>query len=202
VVDALGVAVFAVSGALAAGRKQLDVLGVVVVAIVTAVGGGTLRDLVLDRPVFWVDDPTPILVILAAAAATILVARRATGRRRGLLVADALGLAFFAVSGAQVARAWGASPGVVIVLGAVTGTAGGMLRDLLLAEIPIVLRRGDLYVTAAVAGIGAYLGLAALGVPDEGAAAAGMALVAAVRLASMRWGFRLPTVRFPPESAG
>ena len=97
--DLAGVAVFAVSGALAAGRKRFDLLGVAVIAIVTAIGGGTTRDILLNRhPVFWIKDPTYLLVILAAAALTVLYARFQEPPRTSLLIADALGLALFTIS--------------------------------------------------------------------------------------------------------
>src|SRR5690554_1035021 len=104
--DLFGVAVFAVSGAIAAARKRFDVLGVAVIAIVTAIGGGTIRDVLVDRhPVFWIKDPTYLLVALSAAALTLLFARFREPSRLWLLIADALGLALFTISGAQVAEA-------------------------------------------------------------------------------------------------
>jgi len=109
--DLLGVAVFAISGALAAGRKGLDLLGVVVIAAITAVGGGTLRDLLLGRhPIFWIEDVTYLVVIVVAAALTLVYVRLRSPPGRALLVADAMGLALFAISGAQVAEAVGLSP--------------------------------------------------------------------------------------------
>ena len=120
--DLIGVAVFAVSGALVAGRKQFDLLGVAVIATVTAIGGGTVRDVLLDRhPVFWIRDPTYLPVILAAAALALLYARVRRPPRISLLIADALGLALFTISGAQIAEernlpesswsSWERSPG-------------------------------------------------------------------------------------------
>src|SRR3954470_8047362 len=104
----VGVAVFAASGALAAGRKHFDLLGVAVIALVTSVGGGTLRDLLLDRhPIFWVSDPTHLTVILVAAGLTLAYVRFSKPPRASLAVADALGLALFSVSGAQVAEGKG-----------------------------------------------------------------------------------------------
>jgi uncharacterized membrane protein YeiH len=156
--DFAGVAVFAVSGALAAGRKNLDLVGVVVIASVTAIGGGTLRDLLMDRhPVFWVARPAYLYVIIAAALATVAWARRFRPPALSLAIADALGLAFFTVSGAQIAEARGLSGVVVVLMGVLTGVAGGVLRDVLSAEIPLVLRKGQLYATAAIIGAIVYL---------------------------------------------
>jgi Glycine transporter len=121
--DLLGVAVFAVSGAIAAGQKRFDLLGVVVIATVTAIGGGTIRDVLLDRhPVFWIKDPTYLLVILAAAAGTLLYVRFREPPRTSLLVADALGLALFTISGAQVAEGQDLPGLIAVVMGTITGS--------------------------------------------------------------------------------
>ena len=197
VLDLVGVAVFAVSGALAAGRKRLDILGVIVLALVTAVGGGTVRDVLLDRhPIFWLADPTYLTVITASALLTVAVSRyRPPGRRtRGtlLLVADALGLALFSVAGAQVAEAAGLPTPSVVLLGTVTGAAGGVVRDVLSAEIPLVLRRGNLYASAAIVGIAIYRGLESADVPPREASLIGMAVIAALRLGAIAWRWQLP----------
>src|SRR5262245_60043995 len=126
--DLVGVAVFAISGAIAAGRKRFDLLGVAVVATVTAIGGGTIRDVLLNRhPVFWIADPTYLLVIFAAAGLTVLYARLRKTPQFWLLIADAFGLALFTISGSQVAEARNMSGVVVVVMGTITGTAGGLL---------------------------------------------------------------------------
>src|SRR5688500_6870320 len=124
--DLVGVGVFAISGALAAGRKSLDLLGVVVIAVVTAIGGGTLRDLLLDRhPIFWIADPLYVVVIACAALATVAWTRRFRPPVNMLVIADALGLALFSVAGAQIAQDAGVSPVIVVIMGTMTGTAGG-----------------------------------------------------------------------------
>ena len=194
--DLAGIGVFAVSGALAAGRKGLDLFGVLVLALVTAIGGGTIRDVLLDRhPIFWLVDPAYLIVIIAAAAATILYVRARRAPEAALLVADGLGLALFSVAGAQIAQASGFPPFAGIVLGTVTGSAGGAVRDVLVAEVPLVLRRGSLYASAAIAGTAAYFALEALGVPRSAAALTGMAVVAGLRFAAIRWGLQLPVFR-------
>ncbi len=197
VLDLIGVAVFAVSGALAAGRKRLDLLGVIVLALVTAIGGGTIRDLLLDRhPIFWLADASYLLVIGAAALLTVVLVRWRPPARGGenvaLLVADALGLALFSVTGAQIAERAGLPALAGIVLGTVTGAAGGAVRDILVNEVPFVLRRGSLYASAAIAGTGAYFALVALDVARAPATIAGMAIVAAVRMAAIWWRLQLP----------
>ncbi len=194
-----GVAVYAISGALAAGRKNLDLLGVLVIASVTAIGGGTLRDLLLDRhPVFWLARPSYLYVIVVAAFATVVYAARFRPPDRLLGIADALGLALFTISGAQIAEDR-ALPGIVIVLmGTLTGVAGGALRDLLSAEIPLILRKGQLYATASIVGTAIYL-LLELVVARGTAALVGMATIAAMRIAAIVWDLTLPVFSLKPD---
>ncbi|MGD1905158.1 MAG: trimeric intracellular cation channel family protein [Leptolyngbyaceae cyanobacterium] len=202
ILDLLGVAVFAISGALAAGRKQLDLLGVVVVAVVTAIGGGTLRDVLLDHhPVFWIENPIYLEVILGSALLTVLYARFLRPPHKALLVADALGLALFSISGAQIAEQAQLHSLIIVLMGTITGTAGGVLRDVLLADIPVVLKRGRIYATAAIAGISLYLLLQRLGVTLSVAALLGMATLAALRLAALIWDLMLPIIRLSDRPA-
>lgn len=198
--DLLGVGVFAVSGVLAAGRKGLDVLGIAVIAVVTAVGGGTLRDLLLNRhPIFWIENPTYLWVILVATAVTLGYVRFWIESRRGLLVADALGLAFFTIGGVQLTQQEGHSAGIALLMGTITGVAGGVIRDVLTAEIPLVLRPGLLYATAAVVGASLYVVLAEIGVAKDAASLAGMATVVALRLGAILRGWKLPAVLVPGD---
>jgi uncharacterized membrane protein YeiH len=196
-VELFGVAVFAVSGALAAGRRSLDLLGVVVIATVTATGGGTLRDLLLDRsPVFWIADTTYIYVSIAAALLTVVYSHYRHPPERFILIADALGLALFSISGAQIAENVGYGGIVVVIMGTLTGAAGGMLRDVLCAEVPLILRRSRIYATAAIAGVIVYLVLQ--GFLDRTLAALlGMACVAGLRLAAIIWDWTLPVFSLP-----
>lgn len=191
--DLIGVAVFAISGALAAGRRRLDLIGVVVLAAVTAIGGGTIRDLLLDRhPIFWLADPSYLLVILGATLLTLAWTRIARVPWPTLDVADALGLALFSVAGTQIAERAGLPAIACVLLGTVTGAAGGVVRDVLTAQIPAVLRQGSLYATAAIAGTTLYVVLTRLGATAHGATLSGMGLVAALRLAAIRWELTLP----------
>jgi len=161
------------------------------------VGGGTLRDLLLDRhPIFWIQDVTYLVVIVAAAALTLVYVRLRRPPGRALLVADAMGLALFAISGAQIAEAAGLSPLIVILMGTMTGVAGGVLRDVLSAEVPLILRR-DIYATAAIGGIVLYLVLQWLGVPQQPAGFIGMGAVAGLRLLAILRGLRLAVFRLP-----
>jgi uncharacterized membrane protein YeiH len=192
ILEMLGVAVFAISGALAAGRKSLDLVGVVVTATVTAIGGGTIRDVLLDRhPVFWIADTANLWVIFAAALGTVLYSRRWSPPERSLAVADALGLALFTISGAQIAEGAGLTGVVVVIMGTLTGVAGGVIRDVLTAEIPMVMRRGPIYATACVAGAAVYL-LLEMVIPRDVAAVVGMAAIAALRLAAILWDLTVP----------
>lgn len=198
--DYAGVAVFAVSGAIAAGRKRFDLLGVVVIALVTSIGGGTLRDLLLNRqPVFWIGNPTYLLLIVVTALLTVPYTRHFRTPRQTLQVADALGLAFFGISGAQVAEN-AHLPGVIlVVMGTITSVCGGVLRDVLCNEIPMILRRGNIYATAVIAGVSLYVAGRGLGLGHELATLLGMAVIAGLRFAAIAWNLSLPVYELPPE---
>ena len=203
VLELIGVAVFAISGALAAGRKRLDLVGVVVLALVTAVGGGTIRDVLVARhPILWLADPAYIIVIVVSAFATMAYVRWRPAPEKALLVADALGLAAFSVAGAQIAQRSGLNPVSGVALGMITGSFGGVLRDVLTAEIPLLFRQGALYATAAVAGTTVYFILDALRVPRQAATLTGMAVVAAVRFASIWWRVELPVFTLEQSRSG
>lgn len=196
VLDLFGVAVFAVSGALAAGRKHLDLLGVLVIALVTALGGGTVRDVLLDRDfVFWIQRPDYLLVALTAGLLTVLYTHFLKPPWRSLLIADAAGLALFSISGAQIAESAQLHSLVVVFMGTCSGVVGGVIRDILLVEIPIILKRGNIYATAAIAGIGVYLGLQALDLSNLVATLLGMATIFGLRLTAIIWGLTLPVYR-------
>jgi uncharacterized membrane protein YeiH len=192
----IGVAVFAASGALAAVRRSLDPVGVLVLAIVTATGGGTLRDVLMDRhPIFWISSPETIGVSGLAALVTWLWVRKFPPPDKALQYADALGLAFFSIAGARIAQAGGLAPFAATIMGAITGCAGGLIRDVLVAEVPLVFRQSELYVTACIAGVALYVCLAALGAALETASILGMAAIVIIRLASIRWSITLPVIR-------
>jgi uncharacterized membrane protein YeiH len=190
--ELFGVAVFAVSGALAAARKNMDLFGIIVIAAVTAIGGGTLRDVLLDRhPIFWFQNTTYLLVIIAAAVFTVIYTRYRDVPLKALLVADAFGLALFTVSGAKIAEQLG-MPGIIVVfMAALTGTAGGMLRDVLCAEVPLILRR-EIYATASIAGAIVYVAGQAAGLDSAVVALAAMVLVFALRMAAIFLGWHMP----------
>lgn len=190
--DLFGVAVFAISGALTAGRKSLDLLGVVIIAVVTAVGGGTTRDLLLDRhPVFWIADPTYLLVIIIASVFTIWYTQYNEPPEKALLIADALGLAVFTILGAQVTQEIVSSSVIITIMAAITGTVGGLIRDVLSNEIPLILRR-DIYATAALAGATVYLLLQVTHLNATVNIVLGMVVVVGLRFAAIQWDLHLP----------
>jgi uncharacterized membrane protein YeiH len=163
--------------------------------VVTALGGGTMRDLLLDRhPIFWIAHPEFLVVCLTATALTLLYVHLRIPAFRALFVADALGLAFFTVGGVQIAEMSGLSGLLALLMGLITGVVGGVVRDVLLAEIPLILRRGQLYATSAIVGSAMYLLLERAGIPRDPAALAGMATIALVRFAAILWRLELPVL--------
>jgi uncharacterized membrane protein YeiH len=171
-----------------------------VIAVVTAIGGGTLRDVLLDRnPIFWIADPTYLFVILAATVFTLFYVRIRIPNPRALLIADALGLAFFTIGGVQIAQMSGLTGLIAVLMGTITGVAGGVMRDVLCAEIPLVLQRGHLYATATLVGAAFYLLLERLGTPRDAAAFGGMATITAVRFGAILWRLELPVLTLEDE---
>ncbi|MDD3619338.1 MAG: trimeric intracellular cation channel family protein [Desulfobulbaceae bacterium] len=190
--DLFGVGVFAVSGALAAGRKRMDIFGVVVLGLVTALGGGTLRDVLLDSgPVFWIENPVYLLVAAGFSLLTFFAVRIITAHRKGLFISDAFGLAIFTALGTSTALITTESNSVAMVMGVMTGTAGGMMRDVLCAEVPLVLRR-EIYATAALCGAFVYVLLNGLGVQATPCIIFSTIITLTIRLAAIHWGFALP----------
>lgn len=193
--DLIGVAVFAVSGVLAAMQAGLDLLGMAVIAAVTAIGGGTLRDLLLNRhPIFWVRDARYLSVILITSLATLFFLHWWVMPATALQLADALGLALFAITGAQIAEEARLSPMIVLLTGTMTGTAGGVVRDVLTNEVPMLLR-GGIYGSAALGGIALYLAAQTLGAGRRTAFFLGFAGVLALRLGGIYGGWSLPRLQ-------
>jgi uncharacterized membrane protein YeiH len=185
------VAMMAAAGVLEAGRKRFDLFGMVVVALAAALGGGSLRDVLLDRPVFWVADQTYLIAALIAAMLTFFLARIFMLPARLFLVPDAAGLALFTISGTKAALVWGAPWLVASFMGVITGVMGGILRDVLCNEEPLVFQ-GTLYATAAWAGALVFLWLGVWGIEPGLAAVAGGILIFLLRVAAIRWEIALP----------
>jgi uncharacterized membrane protein YeiH len=195
--DILGIVVFAITGALVASRKQMDVVGFALLATVTGVGGGTLRDLILGVPVFWVQRPFYVAICLAVAVVVFFTAHIPQSRYRLLLWLDAIGLSFFCVVGAEIVLAGGGGYFIAILMGVMTATFGGIIRDLLGGEIPVVLRR-EIYATAALAGAGAFAAAWALGLPGIVASGAGFLVCFTIRALALAFGWSLPPYRARP----
>lgn len=192
--DRIGVFVFAISGGVLAVRKQMDLLGVIVLAFLPAIGGGTLRDLLLDQPVFWLSDTLTILLAVAGGA-TAYVFYRFVSRFRALRWPDAVGMALFSVTGAAKAMALGHGFLVVLIMGAMTASAGGLIRDVVANEEPLVLKDGELYATCALAGSLVYFLVAQYGPGDPIAFAAGMATAFILRASAILFGLSLPRAK-------
>jgi uncharacterized membrane protein YeiH len=190
VLDYAAVAVFGATGALAAARRKHDIVTFGFFAAVTGVGGGTLRDLLLGAPVFWVGRPEYLVVCLAAAAA-VWVFGPQRFRPRILVWLDAVGMAAYAVVGALKAGSLGAPPLSAIVMGVLTATFGGVIRDVLAHEPSVLLQR-ELYVTPALAGAAGFVVLGLVGAPAIAAGLAGFAVAFAVRGGAILWGWKLP----------
>ena len=192
--DVLAAVVFAVSGALVASRKGMDVMGFMWFAVITGVGGGTVRDLILDVPVFWVQNPVYVSACVVTAVVMHFVAPRVESRYQALLWFDAFGLALVTVAGIQRLDRAGAPALVAVVMGVVTGSLGGIIRDTL-GHVPSVILRHEIYVTASVLGSCAYIGLSALGSPRPFAMVAGFLVTFVVRGLAIRYGWALPGFR-------
>ena len=188
--DYFGIAVFAVSGALLAAERKQTMVTFVFFAVVTGVGGGTLRDLLIGAPVFWVHTNATLLICIGAALLTWLASKQFIAGR-ALLWFDAAGLAAYATYGAAKALGYGVAPVPAFVMGVLTACAGGIIRDVLAGE-PSILMRPELYVTAAALSSGLFVGLALLGLALP--VAAGIAAVAgfALRAFAIARGWSLP----------
>lgn len=189
--DLMGVFVFALSGALAAARKQMDIFGYIVLAMLPAIGGGTVRDLVLNTSVFWVEQSVYILVATFAGILTFLVSVKVGQRYTVLEWADAIGLSLFCVLGASKALALTGDPVLGVTLGVVTAVVGGILRDVVCNEIPLILKR-EIYATAALAGATVYCAGIGVGLSETLALSIGGLSAFAVRSMALMFGWSLP----------
>lgn len=197
VLDWFGLIIFAMTGALVASRNQMDIIGFVLLATVTGIGGGTLRDITLGiAPVFWVARPSYIVVCAAVACIMFFVAHIPQSRIRLVLWLDAVGLALFAVTGTEMALNAGTSSIVAIAMGMITATFGGIIRDILGGEEPVI-RKPEIYVTAAMIGACLFVLCTVLGLPRLSAFIIGFAGGFSVRAAALYWGWSLP--RYKPR---
>jgi uncharacterized membrane protein YeiH len=199
VLDWSGAIVFAISGALVASRKQMDIVGFVLLGTATGIGGGTLRDVLLGaNPIFWIDAPAYLIACVVVSGIVFFTAHIPQSRYKVLLWFDALGLGIFAVVGAEKALLIGTSPTIAVAMGVITATFGGILRDLLGAESPVVLSR-EIYVTAALASAATFVAGSALGLHREIAIVLSLLIGFGLRGAAIQRGWSLPRYRSRPE---
>ncbi|MBY6201948.1 trimeric intracellular cation channel family protein [Maritalea mobilis] len=194
--------IFALSGALAASRAQLDLVGFAFLASLTAIGGGTVRDVLLDRnPVFWMADPTPLAIACGAAVVVFFTAHLLESRQTVLTWLDALALPIAVAAGVRAATELDQSVPIVLLMGVATGCFGGLLRDIVSNEVPLLIRPGKLYVTAALAGAGTALLSAGLTSNPLVPVLACIAVTFVLRAGSLAYGWRLPAYKpRPPRS--
>ena len=197
--DFASVAVFALTGALVASRSQLDLVGFIFVACLTAVGGGTIRDVLLNRDlVFWIADPTILLAAVAAAVVVFFGAHLLESRYRAIVWLDAFALSVAVPAGVGVALGLGHHWAVVMVMGVATGSFGGLMRDVVCNEVPLVLKQGEIYATAAFAGSGAAILAVLLGYATGYALLACAGITFVLRAGSIVFGWSLPVYRTKP----
>ncbi len=195
--DFAGVAVFAATGALAASRKQLDIVGFIFLAAITGIGGGTLRDLILGRlPVFWIQQPTFIAVCAVVAVGVFFTAHLVESRYRLLLWLDAVGLAAYCVMGTVIGLNYGVSPFAAIVTGVMTATFGGIFRDVVSGEKSVLLS-DEIYVSAAILGATSFAVLSHFAVDTSIAIAVSVVLAFGLRAAALVFGWKMP--RYKPR---
>ncbi|WP_424832636.1 trimeric intracellular cation channel family protein [Ruegeria sp.] len=199
VLDYTSVLVFALTGALVASRAQLDLVGFAFIACLTAVGGGTVRDLLLDRhPVFWVGQPDYILIAAAAAVLVFFTAHLVESRYNWLIWLDSFALAIAVAAGTGAALSLGQSGVIVVLMGVSTGCLGGLMRDVVCNEVPLVLKQGELYVSCAFAGAIAAVLMNQLGFDELASLGACAATCWALRAGSLLFGWRLPVYKSRP----
>lgn len=192
ILDFAGVAVFAATGALAASRKQLDIVGFIFLASITGIGGGTLRDLLLGKlPVFWIEKPAFIAICVMVALTIFFSAHLIESRYRLLLWLDALGLAAYSVMGTLIGLDYGISPYAAIVTGIMTATFGGIFRDVIAGEKSVLLR-DEIYISAALLGAASFAVLMEFGLNKTLAMIIAVSLAFALRAAALLFGWTTP----------
>jgi uncharacterized membrane protein YeiH len=195
VLNWFGICVFTVTGALVASRKEMDIVGFALLGTVTGIGGGTIRDILLGaQPVFWVKQPAYLVACVVVAVVTFFIAHIPQSRERVLLWFDAVGLSLFCVTGAESALAFGASAPVAIAMGVATATFGGIIRDVLGGESPIILKQ-EVYITAAVLGSAVFVTLIEIDFNRDWAAITAFLSALFLRAAALYWNLSLPRYR-------
>ena len=195
ILDWLGIVAFAITGALVASRNQMDAVGFVLLGTVTGIGGGTIRDLLLNvHPILWIEQPQYLAVCIGVSLVVYLTAHLIDSRMRLILWADAIGLALFATVGAERAMSTGASPLVAVVMGVITACFGGIIRDLL-GQMRSIIFSYEIYVTAALGAATVFVSLHEFGLSREIAVIGGVATGVVLRAGALIWGWSLPHPR-------
>ncbi len=193
------VAVNALTGVMEAERKAIDVMGATLVAVATALGGGTVRDVLLNRNIFWIADQTYLITAVVCGLAAFFVLRHREIPARWFLIPDAIGLALFTAIGTEAALQWHTPWLAASLLGVITGVFGGVLRDVLCNEVPLVMRAGELYASAAWLGALLLIGLQEAGMARVWAGGVAMAAILLLRLAAIHYHLTLPSFPVKPE---
>lgn len=193
-IDILGTIAFAISGVLVAMEKKLDLFGVFIIGFVTAVGGGTLRDLLIGHtPVVWMESPVYMVSIVFAVFVAVLMQNRIGYLRTSLFLFDTIGIGLYTMVGVEKGLAAGLGPVMCVTLGTITASFGGVLRDILCNEIPVIFRK-EIYATACILGGSGYFLLRQSPLTDEYAYVAAILLVIGIRLLAVRFGISLPGI--------
>lgn len=195
IIDCIGVFVFAISGALAAREKKMDLFGIFIIAFVTSLGGGTLRDMMIGRtPVFWMKEPMYVTMILCGTFFAILLRKKIHYLRKSLMLFDTLGLAFYTLFGAQIATSFNLNPVAIISVATITACFGGVTRDILCNEIPVIFHK-EIYATACVVGAIVYLGVKEIDYLGNFVYLAPIIVVITIRTLAVKFAFELPKIR-------
>jgi len=195
VIDIVGTLVFAISGALAAGEKRFDLMGVAIIAFVTALGGGTIRDMLIGaQPVGWMDNYMYVFIVFIGVMLVFFLHERLHYFRKSFFLFDAIGLGTFAIAGMEKALSFGVSPVYAVLCGVISGCFGGLIRDVLCNDIPLIFRK-EMYALPALVGSSVYLGLDYLNVLPEISLPITIALVTLFRVFAVKYDWRLPQIR-------
>lgn len=192
ILDIIGIIAFAMSGTLVAIHKKLDPFGVIIVAFVTAIGGGTLRDILIDNPVSWMHNLNYVYAIIAASIFTIIIRKRIDYLRKSLFLFDAIGLGTFTIIGTEIGIQHEFHPIISVILGTITATFGGVIRDVLCNEIPVIFRK-EIYAIACIVGAVIFIILNTLDVSSNSVYILTTLIIIAIRLLAVKYKLSLPT---------
>lgn len=193
-IEILGTTAFAISGVMAAMEKKLDLFGIFIIASVTAMGGGTLRDVLMDVPVSWMLHPEYMLIVLVSTIVAVLFVNAVKQLQKALLLFDAMGLGLFTILGLQKGMLLGLHPVICITLGTITACFGGVVRDMLLNTIPMLFHKKEIYATACILGGALYFLLREINIPAAATDIICIAVIVLVRLVSVKRNWSLPDI--------